>query len=477
MPAVVHQDNERDQIDTFWESLPEFEQSNVVEQPNEDIFDLYTLALEKEFGGVTLSSITGLFERDQSQTGDFTFFVGGLVPPFAAQPSASNGFTDYENTSQELRLSSSGEGPFSWVFGGFYAYDVLESGQDVFTQGATSIFGVPPVNGIDDVVFTQRSHSTTKQQAAFGELGYDWTDRLATTVGLRYYEYDQTFRRQANGLFNGGSSGTDEDATADGTVSRVSASYELAEGHLAYLSATEGFRIGGSNSVVPSDLCSTDLTALGLTDAPSQYEPDEVWSYELGTKNMLLDSRVVLNAAVFYNDWTKLQQVVDLRSCGFSFTGNVGEAHSQGVEVEFRGRLTRDFDVAVGVAYTESLIDEGAPGVDAEPGDRVLHTPEWTVNLSANYERLLSSGRKLFARADYQWRDRQFGSFSPGVGEEKAYGVTNVSLGFIHDKWALRLFVDNLENKDPRFNPFDSFNLTASTLRPRTIGLKLTVQR
>jgi outer membrane receptor protein involved in Fe transport len=478
LPAVIHQENERDQVDSFWESLPDFQQSNAVAEPNDDTFDLYTLLIEKEFGGVTLSSITGMFDRDQSLTQDFTFFIGALQPPFASQRSPSTSFTEYENTTQELRLSSSGEGPFSWAFGGFYSYDDLGSGQDVFTEGATGLFGLPPVNGVDDIVFTQRSRSITKQHAVFGDLTYNWTDRLATSVGLRYYEYDQSFSRQADGAFNGGPSGSDEAAKSDGTVPRVSVSYELADGHLAYASATQGFRIGGSNSVVPADLCADELAALGRASAPSQYEPDEVWSYELGSKNTFLDSRVVLNAAVFYNDWTKLQQVVDLRPCGFSFTGNVGAAHSQGVELELRARLTRQFDLATGVAYTNSVIDEGAPGVEAQPGDRVLHTPKWTVNVSANYERPLSSGGKLFARADYQWRDRQYASFSAIPGQvEDPYGVTNASVGFAHNRWSLRLFVDNIGNADPRLNTFDAFNITASTLRPRTVGLKLNFQR
>lgn len=479
LPAVIHQENERDQADSFWESLPDFEQSNVVPAANDDTFDLYTLVMEKEFAGATLTSITGLFERDQEVTLDETFFIGGLVPPFATQPSQATAVSDYEYTTQEIRLTSGGEGPVSFVVGGFYSYDVLKAASDFFTQGATSLFGVPPVNGVEDVVFAQRTRSITKQQAVFGDLTYNWTDSFATGIGLRYYDYDQTFQRQADGLFNGGPSGSDEGAQSDGTVPHLTVSYKLAEDHLVYASATEGFRIGGTNPAVPTDLCQEDLSALGLAGAPSQFESDEVWSYEVGSKNTFLDARVVLNAALFHNDWKNLQQVVGLPGCGFSFEGNVGKAHSEGAELELRGRVAHGLDLGLGLAYTDSVIDEGAPGVNAQPGDRVLHTPKWTVNLGANYERPLSSGGRLFARADYQWRDEQFSTFDPVPGQvEGAYAVANVSAGYGHDRWTIRLFVNNVGNADPRFDYTEAqSNGVASTLRPRTIGVSLQVQR
>jgi hypothetical protein len=56
-------------------------------------------------------------------------------------------------------------------------------------------------------------------------------------------------------------------------------------------------------------ICGPDLATFGYVDAqaqstqPSKYGSDNVWSYELGSKNRLLDGRLVLDGSVYLVKW------------------------------------------------------------------------------------------------------------------------------------------------------------------------------
>lgn len=74
-------------------------------------------------------------------------------------------------------------------------------------------------------------------------------------------------------------------------------SYKLNDDNMVYATAAKGFRIGGYNPRVGLP-CTPQLASLGLTAAPQLFDSDSVWSYEVGSKNVLADGRVQLNTSV-----------------------------------------------------------------------------------------------------------------------------------------------------------------------------------
>src|SRR5205814_5418268 len=107
---------------------------------------------------------------------------------------------------------------------------------------------------------------------------------------------------------------------ASGFVPKFLLSFKPDRDHMFYLSATKGFRNGGTNSPVPAT-CAGDLAALGLTQPPTDFSSDTVWSYEAGAKTDWFDRKLRVNVAAYQIDWSKVQQGAILPSCGFSFTG------------------------------------------------------------------------------------------------------------------------------------------------------------
>ena len=83
---------------------------------------------------------------------------------------------------------------------------------------------------------------------------------------------------------------------------------------MVYLSAAKGYRDGGTNAPSEPSTCTGDLLALGLpVDSnglpivPGRYQPDSLWSYELGSKGLGPGSTAdhQLRAYFFSTVWSK----------------------------------------------------------------------------------------------------------------------------------------------------------------------------
>ena len=87
--------------------------------------------------------------------------------------------------------------------------------------------------------------------------------------------------------------------------------------------------------------------------APPTFASDSLWSYEVGTKNSLADSRVVFNASAYYVDWKNIQQNVGL-ACGFQYAANLGRAKSTGVDVQVQGKVADALLLGAAFGYTDA---------------------------------------------------------------------------------------------------------------------------
>src|SRR5262249_4621709 len=79
--------------------------------------------------------------------------------------------------------------------------------------------------------------------------------------------------------------------------------------------------------------------------------PDELTSYELGTKNALVDDRLAVDAAVYYIGWKDTQQIIFV----FASNGitrypagvNIGKVDGIGVDFALRARPLPGLEVAI----------------------------------------------------------------------------------------------------------------------------------
>ncbi|MDA5193662.1 TonB-dependent receptor domain-containing protein [Govanella unica] len=489
IPSVFYQEYKLDNANLFRTNLPEFQQSDRLQSPTKDKLGVYGLTIDKDFGEVTFTSLTGYVNRSVSWGRDYSFFIGSLVGDLFTHNSWNDSDSSTKTFSQELRLASNHEGPWQWVAGLYYSDQKDRLIQAVDTDGSGDVFGVDT-----DQVYYGNTFTRMKQYAAFGELTYAITDKLSAQAGLRFFAIKQLVDVIGDGVFNGGpSSELGNVSTETGLNPKIGLNYKISDNNLAFATATKGFRPGGPNRFkFDPNLCRIDLDRLGLTDAPDSFKSDNLWNFELGSKNQFMDGKLTINGALFYTDWKKIQQTIELRNCGFNFTGNVGSAEVKGGEIEVQMVPMPGVNIGGSATYTDAKITQSDPGVSAKVGQSVLSVPKWMFNIFGSYAMPVGNDYTLTTRGEYQYHGSSLRSFEselttnipddgilivPNIAQrEHSYGLANASIVLSNDVLEYRLYVNNLFNSAPYLNFTLEDAMLASTLRPRTFGFGVRAQ-
>lgn len=116
-------------------------------------------------------------------------------------------------------------------------------------------------------------------------------------------------------------------------------------------------------------------------------------------------------------------------------------------------------------------------------GNEMPLTPEWTLNIGAQYTFDLGGGYTLIPRADYYWTDKQWARiFEDGADEIRSYDVANaqIMLNAPNNLWYARVWVKNVFDKDNMTGEYltdasSGLFTNAFVGEPRTYGLTLGV--
>jgi iron complex outermembrane recepter protein len=460
-----------------------------IAEPLEDNFSLYTLNVKYHFDFADLTSATSKWNRHDEQTQDISETIQALLglpsfyPPNGAGP-GSQEETDFSSqATEELRLASNGEGAFQWLGGAFY------SSFDSNTTSLSNYAGLEPIFGTTDLISVGEP-ITIIQRALFGEASYKLTDQLKGTLGLRYYRYSSEEEAINGGIASiAGGPGTVLEfgrANNKGFNPKVNLAYTPIDDLLVYTTAAKGFRPGGPNTPVPLTgpaQCLTgpgNLQSLGLTSAPTQFNPDNVWSYEVGEKARALGNTFQINSAVYYEHWTDVQQLVD-PSCGFSFTANAGSASVYGLETEIAANLGPFFTVTQNVGYTHATFNDTVRATGTVEGQRLLDVPDVTTNTSLIYSTPVSAGLNFSARGTYTYVG-PMQDITYVRNNLPGYSLVNARAGVTSERFSAYLFCDNLTDKMAILtnNVAQTVNIPSLnrwvTNQPRTIGIDLQVR-
>jgi len=419
-------------------------------------------------------SATSYFKRASNDTDDSSemlnlIFFGYGLPGYAGDPPplpfSLKASDDDRLFSQEVRFSSSFDGPVQFTAGGFY--------QDSRTK---TVFPPSPFF-VFPSIFDMRLTESVREVAAFGELTFDLTRRLSLTAGARYFDNQVDFASVQGGLF-GNPTPFSGGQSESGVTPKFSLQYRLDEQRNLYVTAAQGFRIGGVNTV-PASACAADLAALGLTDADvSTYKSDTLWSYEAGLHSSWLDRRLTFNVAAFLIDWKDMQQRVGLGTCGFFANLNAGAARNKGGEFDLRWAATDGLLVSLGAGYTDSEItDAGKFVATIVKGDPVQNAPRWTASAALDYDFRIAS-LPLFVHADFAYVDKSYNAnnTAPLLRLRPAYNLTNVRGGAHLGRWDVSLFVENLTDEKANLADVSPMAIEfpgrqrISVNRPRTFG-------
>ncbi|MEM9421749.1 MAG: TonB-dependent receptor [Pseudomonadota bacterium] len=417
---------------------------------------------ENHIGNVTISADLG-FAQLTSAT---SYIDNDHQYPFAYQCGLETNCEFFEGNddrydvgnmfTQEVRLSSNDDGKLQWTIGAFYAdvEDNLTADYRTFDLAEAEPF-VP--------IFEDRfvGMGTSESYAIFGDVSYQFTDRLLLGVGGRYFEDDQTLA-QSDFVFLVPEltvqSGTFDDFSPRGYVK-----FDLTDDVNLYASVGTGFRSGGFNS--PGD---------------PPYQPEDVLAYELGAKGTALDGLVSFELAGFFNDYSDMLRR-GLVFNGLNFTSqlsNIGDVEIYGIEGGFSFEPVENFTFSATGAWIDTEVkDIRADDATNLPGDELDYVPEISFALSGVYEFTVRSNTPAFARLDYSYRDKvsyiDRTSFDVFPQFSDSINLLNARVGAtFNDNVTVELFGSNLTNENKWLDPYHQWH-NANRTRPRTVGVKV----
>ena len=461
-------------------TLSEYQQSRLVDEISTDEFTLYNIETHYDLGFAKLTTVTSYVEREFVQDFEFTDIIPTLleipVRQFPA-PALLNNVTEVEDVILEVRLASSAKSKFNWLIGAFYDSQektYLQSGPVVNLTTTLATFGLPDLQtvfgssapGIPDNVFESRSEFDETQLAVFAEVSWDVSDRWRLIAGARWFDFDQDFFfGDTRGAFSSGLT-INNNLSEDGVNPKFSVEYRPSEDLLFYGTASKGFRLGGNNDPVPTQLC-------GVSNSDLAFESDSLWSYELGAKASF-NNRIQLNGSVYQIDWSDIP-VADSMPCGFAVTRNVGEVEVSGFEADITFAITESLQVSGNFSYVKSEFTQAFAPLDIVDGTETPLVPEFTANANAVY-RFPLGGAEGYLSGSYSYRDERFNTANPTERVAMdSYSLVNFRFGIESERWQASLFVENaLDKRAVILKDTIFLQENRDTVnRPRTVGISL----
>ncbi len=479
-------------------------------EPFDDDFTMISLTYGHDFNAISLLATYSQIDREFKNLEDITD-VGELfvTPNPLPGPAFSDELVDLDDETIEIRLTSSSDSDWQWLIG-YYRKDATSDAG--YRMGP----GWVPVDLDDDGVidvFQNGLANTQKLQeyeedAFFGELTYHLNDSFSITAGLRSLDYDFHSKEENWGTaFTGpvdrsGANVRDAVISDSVTNEKLTLAYKFGDDNQVYVSGATGSRPGGINRIIPrssdpADLipfaCDQDLIALGVGD-PAGYIGDEVTNTEIGWKVLFGDS-VRLNGALYNVKWDDVQQLVTTSfQCGNNFTGNIGEAKSTGLELEFTAALGDNATFNFNLGYIDAQFEEtvqipGSPPI-VEKGDLLADVPKWTYYISLDYTIPANSG-EYYVLGSLNYVDETLelpgrpddditGNGIDSTNVRPDYTLLNLRGGYISESgWEAALFIENVTDQVAiyGFNDAIAFAFPGSDPtvrnRPRTVGVSV----
>lgn len=415
----------------------------------------------------TLTYITGYTDLREDYRADLDFsnptqpsgIFGGLNLGQAQD-------LDVELFSQELRLVSPDNQPFRWIIGGYY----LNTQRDLQTRVIIDVDQTVEQFDNGTILVNRVENNNNNAYAVFGQIEYDFTDRLTLQLGARY---DSDERNQIDPT----TAGSDRSETFSSFQPKATISYKASDDILAYATYSTGFRSGGFNGpgvILPG------------------FDEEELTNFEIGLKTQFADNRVTLNLSAFQSESEGFQFFFVDVTTGQQIISNLDEVDIFGFEAELNFRASDMFSFNAAVGHTNSEIQSiGNPdletfltgaGVNTANiiGSRSPKTTDWTANLGGQFTAPISNNMDLLLRADYEYSGNKYWQVD-NLDVRDPVHLVNLRGAIESETWALSLWVRNLLDEEyfADFNPAEfaggGFDLGFQA-RPRTYGVDLKIR-
>jgi iron complex outermembrane receptor protein len=379
---------------------------------------------------------------------------------------------------------------FDGVTGIYYFHESDTSDINAIVTAMPGIVAGSPPRNVELSAFPV---TKADAEAVFAQGTYHVLPTVALTAGYRYTSEDKSLHQDYQKYFVGppvinlapypfvGQT----TRYFHGNTPKFGIDWNVTSDAMMYFSATRGYKSGGMNYAAS-------------TVAAESFNPETIWSYEVGTKTDWFNHHLRVNLTGFKYDYNNLQ-VQSLIGPGLSSITNAATASVKGIEAEFQAKPTEAWKltsnltllnarynsfIAASVPAGLAPFAAGSPnynpaaGTFNASGNRLDAAPHLTAFFAAQRDFDSDNGNFYYARAEYYWQDRVY--YDPtnlDVQSQAPYGLVNLFVGYNRagGSWQAQLYAKNVANKG-YFITTAAVSLAPAGLTgaPRTFGARIT---
>jgi outer membrane receptor protein involved in Fe transport len=362
--------------------------------------------------------------------------------------------------SEEITVKSTDTGSYKWLFGTFIFYQNVDNKvileykkQNYSTDMSDDI----PTNGI----------------SFYHQSVWDMINKLSLTLGIRY-DYEKASNKYVSCKYVTNNSVT-EKSQIDAFDSKLNFSrltpklalqYRLSSRQMFYASAAQGYKTGGFNTAFERE---EDRT----------FEPEYSWNYEIGSKIKFFQSRLRIEACLFYINWKNQQIYQNLPNGKGSILKNAGRSESKGTEICLSAKPVNGLNLQAGYGYTHAVFKEyrRSDMLDYK-GKHLPLVPEQTFSFGFDYVIPVSKRwlDRVVLSMNYTGIDRLYWNEDNAVSQP-FYGLLNGNLMITKGLTTFSLWTKNILNEN--YSAF-YFELMKKQFmqkgKPFTIGVTVSVK-
>ncbi|MBD9535134.1 TonB-dependent receptor [Stenotrophomonas sp. STM01] len=356
---------------------------------------------------------------------------------------------DQNQKSQEFQLHYDNGSNLHATFGAYYMKENVPSYQEAYADDLFSFLGakVPFLRTIDDDL-------TTTSTAAFAHVNWEFVPSWTVAAGVRWTKDKKDYERSTSTFWGApfaGLNGTvafDAKASWTAVTPSISLQKAFSDNLMGYVSANRGFKSGGFNG-----------RANTVYDTEhAKFDPEYVWTYELGLKGSSADHRFRGSAAAFYSNYSDFQARVS-QDVGTFPVLNAAKLNIKGIELEGSALLGESTTLSAQVGWMDAKydkfedfrLDPSYPGFDPNVSHaHVPFSPDWTARVALQHVFSLGDNGSLTLGGDVSYRSETWLSVdNRAVLSQDAY--TLLGAYGVWDSpqmsWQVRSGVRNLTDK------------------------------
>ena len=467
---------------------------------NNDQFEA-VLSLDWDLENHSFRSTTGVsnFKYNDNCDCDFTG-ANVFTLPLSEQ---------YDQKSQEFRLTSNLDGRVNYIVGGFYQKSEHRF-HDELRVPANSIL-IPLLNSnpafpaganvgnlFANTAGPRDALVNSSITSAFGQVDWDISDTMTLQLGGRLtHETKKGIKNLTITSIDGSPLPAQQAIVADfyalvfdiaasnvlnildpsitsrlgshpikGSISDttftpdVKLYWDVSDETMLYVSAVQGSKSGGF------DFRANNKGASATSEDAFEFASEEATSYEFGGKMSLLDGAAELNFAAYYTRYKDLQVSIFDGKLGFN-VGNAAKADVKGLELDGRWQATNNLTLSGSIAFTDFEFKDytngrcnfgqapngpqAADGFCDYSGQTNQLASDYQGTFNARHVKELSGGMEFTTNFNMFFTDDYHASASldPAL-IQKAYQTYNLRIGLSNPQngWDVALLGENLTDKD-----------------------------